>query len=89
METDWIDLIWGATHANCNGENLRIHTMNSYTPTAALNCHRIVLLIRNYELLIRNYELLIRNYGLLIRNYELLIRIYELLIRNYELVIRN
>ena len=50
---------------------------------AALNCHRIILLIRNYELLIRNYELLIRNYGLLIRNYELLIRIYELVIRNY------
>ena len=39
--------------------------------TAALNCHRIILLIRNYELLIRNYELLIRNYELVIRNYEL------------------
>ena len=64
--------------------------------TAALNCHRIILLISNYELLIRNYRLLIRNYelliriyGLLIRNYELLIRRYELVIRNYELVIRN
>ena len=43
------------------------------------NCHRIILLIRNYELLIRNYELLIRNYELLIRNYELMF----LLIRNY------
>ena len=63
-----------------------------YKTTAALNCHRIILLIRNYELLIRNYELLIRNYELVIRNYELLfllIRNYELVIRNYELVIRN
>ena len=50
--------------------------------TAALNCHRIILLIRNYELLIRNYELLVRNYELLIRNYELLIRNYVLVIRN-------
>ena len=51
--------------------------------TAALNCHPIILLIRNYGLLIRNYGLLIRNYGLLIRNYGLLIRNCELLIRNY------
>ena len=34
--------------------------------TAALNCHRIILLIRNYELVIRNYEIVIRNYGLVI-----------------------
>ena len=39
--------------------------------TAALNCHGIILLIRNYELLIRNYELVFRNYELVIRNYEL------------------
>ena len=53
--------------------------------TAALNCHRIILLIRNYELLIRNYELLIRIYELVIRNYEIVIRNYGLVIRNYEL----
>ena len=60
-------------------------------PTAALNCHRIILLIRNYllGLLIRIYELLIRNYELVIGNYELVIRIYEIVIRNYELVICN
>ena len=34
---------------------------NKNTITAALNCHRLSLLIRNFELLIRNYELLIRN----------------------------
>ena len=81
-----------------NGALLEI-AMLAYTDdvlTAALNCHRIILLIRNYELLIRNYGLLIRNYelliriyGLLFRNYELVIRNYELVIRNYELVIRN
>ena len=38
-----------------------------YISSAVLNCHRIILLIRNYELLIRNYELLIRIYELLIR----------------------
>ena len=53
------------------------HTRSSFS-TAALNCHRIILLIRNYELIIRIYELLIRNYELLIRNYELVIRNYEL-----------
>ena len=41
--------------------------------TAALNCHRIILLIRSYDLLIRNYGLLTRNYEWLIRNYELVI----------------
>ncbi len=41
------------------------------------NCHRIIVLIRNYELLIRIYELLIRNYELVIRNYELVISNYE------------
>ena len=58
-------------------------------PTAALNCHRIILLIRIYESLIRIYESLIRIYELLIRNYELLIRNYDLLICKYQLVIRN
>ena len=43
--------------------------------TAALNCYRIIVLIRNYESLIRNYELLFSNYGLLIRNYNSYIRI--------------
>ena len=57
--------------------------------TAALNCHQIILQIRNYEILIRNYGLLIRNYEILIRNYGLLICNYELLIRIYGLVIRN
>ena len=74
-----------------NGALLEI-AMRAYTDyvlTAALNCHRIILLIRNYELLIRNYGLLIRNYELLIRIYGLLILNYELVIRNYELVIRN
>ena len=32
--------------------------------TAALNCHGIILLIRNYELLIRNYELVFCDYEL-------------------------
>ena len=46
------------------------HPMKAHKQTdIALNCHRIILLIRNYELLIRNYGLLIRNYELLIRNY--------------------
>ena len=58
-------------------------------PTAALNCYRIILLIRIYESLIRIYELLILNYELLIRNYDLLICKYQLVIRNYELVFRN
>ena len=53
-------------------------SLNGKYYTAALSCHRIILLIRNYELLIRNYELLIRNYELLIRNYQLVIRNYEL-----------
>ena len=53
-------------------------------PITTLNCHWIILLIRNYELVIRNYELVIRNYELVIRNYELLIRNYEFVIRNYE-----
>ena len=65
---------------------LRVMVPSLHAPsTAALNCHRIILLIRNYELLIRNYELLIRIYELVIRNYEIVILNYGLVIRNYEL----
>ena len=59
--------IWKEANMNPMAEFLREkrfgHVQRS---TVTLNCHRIVLLIRNYELLIRNYELLIRNYELLI-----------------------